>query len=456
VSSQKLCCCLALALLVCPLLNGQNIPANPQSAFVLPIVKRDSLLNGLQLIVLEQKGSGSASVHLRVNSGAVFDLAGKAGLADITGGMLLRGGGGISAKNVADLVETTGLRVSMNVGWDSSDLVISGPADSLETIFDLISRLVVNPAFEQKELDDLKTARIAALKQDSNDADVTIDRALEAVYGSHPFGHRLRGSPASVAAITRNDLQFFHSRYYLANNSELTVSGDTTAESVTRLGRAKLGAWKKGETIAPTFRAPEPITARRVLLSDRSDSNIAYVAICQQGFSRRAEDFFAASVMMNVLRQSVSKQAASENGASVDFCCPPQVIGGPIIISIKCDPGMVQALIDSTLRSMSVLQESPPSTSDVEAGKAKLSTVLGDRLKTPDGAAEVILDIGTYGLGRDYLITFADRLAAIAPSDVTAAARAHLHPQALVIAVTGPAAKLAAQLQKFGSVSPVK
>ena len=68
-----------------------------QAAAVLPIVKRDSLLNGLQLIVLEQEGTGSVSARLRINSGALFDLAGKGGMADVTAGMLLKGGGGFDS-----------------------------------------------------------------------------------------------------------------------------------------------------------------------------------------------------------------------------------------------------------------------------------------------------------------------------------------------------------------------
>src|SRR5262249_37251342 len=49
----------------------------------LPAVKRDWLLNGLQLILIEQQGTGRVRVHLRINSGAMFDLAAKGGLADI-------------------------------------------------------------------------------------------------------------------------------------------------------------------------------------------------------------------------------------------------------------------------------------------------------------------------------------------------------------------------------------
>ena len=133
------------------------------SPLVVPIVKRDSLLNGLQLITLEQPGTGSVSAHLRINSGSLFDLAGKGGLADLTAGMLLRGAGGLTARNMADSVEQLGLTVKVTAGWDSTDIVISGPADSLDSIFDLLGRLLITPSFDQKELDALK-AMFAAVQ----------------------------------------------------------------------------------------------------------------------------------------------------------------------------------------------------------------------------------------------------------------------------------------------------
>ena len=49
--------------------GSQSLQASP---FVLPIAKRDSLLNGLQLIVMEQPDAGSVTVH----NGLTFHAAG--------------------------------------------------------------------------------------------------------------------------------------------------------------------------------------------------------------------------------------------------------------------------------------------------------------------------------------------------------------------------------------------
>src|SRR5215510_2121714 len=52
-------------------------------------VRRDNLLNGLQVIVLERPGDQVVKCDLVIRTGAMFDLTGKTGLAVLTQGSLL-------------------------------------------------------------------------------------------------------------------------------------------------------------------------------------------------------------------------------------------------------------------------------------------------------------------------------------------------------------------------------
>lgn len=427
------------------------------SPFLLPIVKRDSLLNGLQLIVLEQPGTGSVSTRLRVNSGALFDLAGKGGLADLTAGMLLKGAVGFDAKSVTETVERSGFTVNVSVGWDTTDIVITGPADSLDGVFDLLGRLVIAPAFDQKELDALKSVRIAAVKQESSeDGNISRQKAVAAVFGTNPRGRPARGTPESIAQIARQDLVYYHSRFYLANNAELVVTGDAGAEQVTRLGRAKLGAWKKGEKVAATFRPPEPRSARTVLIIDRADAQLASAAIAQIGFSRRGDDYFAAAITIDLLTQACSAIAAATPGVTIEVEHEPRQIAGPLLVIVKCNVADLLGLLDSVQAAMVRLQSEPPDSERFESAKSRLISTVADRLKANDGAAEVILDIETYGLGRDYLINLAERVAALAPADVQRAARTYLRPQSAALVIAGPASKLETALKSLGAVTVSK
>jgi zinc protease len=450
------------SVILLPLLVGPGVPGFPltpgklrrqTSSFVLPIIKRDSLLNGLQLITLEEPGAGGVSAHIRINAGGLFDLAGKGGLADVTAGMLLKGGGGLSARNVTDTVEQLGLTVAVTADWDSTDIVISGPMESLDGIFDLLGRLLITPSFEQKELDPFKEVRVTALNKEAQDETVAVRRkALEVVFGSYPFGRPVRGTAESIALISRQDLAYFHNRFYLANNSELLISGGATAEQVTRLARSKLGAWKKGEKIPPTFRLLNGPPTRRVVILDRNDELPARASIAQIGVSRRAEDYFAAVIMAEVLGQQASKTTAVHSGTTVESDLEAKLLAGPLIVSIKSTPADMTGDLDGILNAMTQMQTTPPASDAVEAAKVKLIAAVAERLKTSAGAADVILDIETYGLGRDYVIRFADRVNSVSPADVQKAAQNYLKPQSVTIVIAGSASRFESPMKKLGSV----
>jgi zinc protease len=456
----RLLCVLALTVSAQPTVNGWYLPVEQTdtgkqaSPFVLPILKRDSLLNGLQLIVMEQKGAGTVTAHLRLNSGAMFDLAGKGGLADITAGMLLKGGGGISAKSISDTVEQLGLNVNVRVGWDATDIVFKGPADALDSIFDLLGRMIITPAFDQKEFDALKSQRVAALKgEQGDDGELVKQKALEAVFGTHPFGRPLRGTAESIAQIMRQDLTYYHIKFYTANNASLIVSGDTTAEQVTRLARSRLGSWKKGEKVPASFRPPEMSQSRRIIIIDRPDSTSSQAAIAQPGFSRRSDDYFAGMVMSDLLSHKTSELAAKDPSTSFEIENEPRWLDGPMLVEIKSAPGQLSSSISAAIEAMSALQSNAPTIEQVEAAKSRLIASMADRLRTPESSASVILEIETYGLGRDYLLNYAGRVNAITPQDVQRAAQNYLKPQLVTMAVAGPAKQTEESLRKLGAVT---
>jgi predicted Zn-dependent peptidase len=102
------------------------------------------------------------------------------------------------------------------------------------------------------------------------------------------------------------------------------------------------------------------------------------------------------------------------------------------------------------------LQSSLPTLDQVEAAKSKTISAFAERLQTPDGVSQIVLDIESYGLGRDYMITFADRINAVTPADVQRAAQNNLRPQSVAVAVAAPASCCEDGLKKLGSVTVLR
>ena len=120
--------------------------------------------------------------------------------------------------------------------------------------------------------------------------------------------------------------------------------------------------------------------------------------------------------------------------------------------------GRLISLVTATLALAACSNPTAPRSADqsVEAAKAKLIASMADRLKTTAGAAEVILDIETFGLGKDYVVTFADRVNAITPLDVQNAAQSYFKPKSVAIVIAGSAGRFEAPMKKVGTVTVLK
>ena len=81
---------------------------------------------------------------------------------------------------------------------------------------------------------------------------------------------------------------------------------------------------------------------------------------------------------------------------------------------------------------------------------------MAERLRNPAAVADVILDVESYGLGRDYLLRYAERVNAVTPADIQAAARDTLRPEAIAITLSGPAGQLENDAKRLGAVTVIR
>ena len=130
-------------------------PSAPKSATV-PAVKEKKLPNGLTVAVVERKGVPLVTIQLLVKSGASAEDASKAGLADITASMLTKGTKTRTATQIAESIEFLGGSINSGAGWNSSFVSVTVTSDKVAQAMAILADVVLNPKFDEKELDLLK------------------------------------------------------------------------------------------------------------------------------------------------------------------------------------------------------------------------------------------------------------------------------------------------------------
>ena len=391
-------------------------------------VRRDSLLNGLQIVTYETTAE-RVKIDLIVRSGSMFDLEGKAGLGLLTQSTLL-------AVNPRLKEEIESLRgaVSWGVNSDATWYRIEVPQASFDTAIEILSRGVIAEsirpeAFKRAQAEHL--ARAAAMTQsEAEQADAAF---LTALYREHPYGRRVEGNEKTLAAIVQGDIYDFERRFYVANNSVAVIVGPITHERVLRSFKSLFGAWNKGAIVPATFRPPQRTTEVRV---DKIEVPKATRVELRGGFigvKVTDPDFLVAAVLAKVIEARLKKDPAIQSTDRISADAPMRFLPGPVFFSASIAPERALAFSRSATDSFAALASDLVSTEDLIAAKAGLAAE-----RSAMSIGEQLRELEYYSLPRNYPLTFAGRLDAITAADVHRVARRLLAANALTLVVLGP------------------
>jgi predicted Zn-dependent peptidase len=73
------------------------------------------------------------------------------------------------------------------------------------------------------------------------------DHAKKAFFAKHPLGNSILGTPDSITALKRDEMQEYFQRRYVANNILVAVAGNFVWEELVPLVEKHCGEWKKGK-----------------------------------------------------------------------------------------------------------------------------------------------------------------------------------------------------------------
>ncbi|MGI8669573.1 MAG: M16 family metallopeptidase [Aridibacter sp.] len=216
-------------------------PSETQSVNV-PEVKEMTLPNGLKVVVVPRQNVPLVTVSLLIKNGAENENQTKAGLANMTANLLLKGTEFRTATDIAQQVEFLGGSLNSGANWDSSTVNLNVTSDKLGRSLSIMSDSVIRPTFSAKELDLLKKQTIdglnVSLKQPGSLLSYVADR--------YAFSqHNSNGTPQTVGRLSRRDVLDFYNKNYTPENAVLIFTGDISAIQAFNFARLFFSSWEK-------------------------------------------------------------------------------------------------------------------------------------------------------------------------------------------------------------------
>jgi zinc protease len=390
-------------------------------------VRRDSLLNGLQLITLERADDATVKCDIVIRAGAMFDLTGKTGLAALTQETLLA-----VNPQLKEEIESLQGKIDWGLNWDTTWFHIEAPASNFDAVFEILGRLLVvenvrPDAFKrahQERMEKIKSVKLTPAEQ----AD---EAFLTAVYGNHPYGHNIDGVEGSVSTIKQADVYDFLKRFYIANNVSIVVVGNLTQERAMRPFKTFFGGWAKGQTVPATFRQPAQTVQLKLVKVEVRDAPNVELRGGMIGFRSADPDFVISEVMARILNARLKREAESIGG-SFTAQSPRRILSGPFYFSAMIPADQASAFSIKATENLASLATTAVSAEELAAAK---SGMLEEHAARP--VEDYLREIEVFKTPKNYPLTVKDNIEKITAADVQRAAKRILDANAMTVVALG-------------------
>jgi zinc protease len=450
-----------------PQIPDQDWRANPPSpgpapAMNLPVPKKLILSNGLQVFLVEQHSLPVLAANVITLSGSDRNPPDRPGLASFVAEMLDEGTGKRPALQIAADADQIGAAISVGSSMDYSYVAARTLKKNADAAFELVSDILLNPAFAAEEIERIRHDRLTQiLQQKDNPGMLAIKVLFDAVYGSkHPYGYTDVGTEESNRAITQDLLRVFYRDGYCPANSALVVAGDITESELGALAEKYFGSWKASgsDACAPAV-AGNPV--RRIVIVDKPEAPQTVLRIGHVGVARSHPEYVGIEVMNTAFGGLVSSRInlnlrethGYTYGASSAFAFRRGA--GPFLIGTSVRPDVTAPAIAEIFNEITRMREGILTLEELATAKDSIARSLPSLFETTPESASSIGQLFVHNLPLNYYHGLPKEIQRISAAGVEHIAWKHMRPEEMVIVAVGDRSKIEPELVKL-SLGPIE
>jgi zinc protease len=427
-----------------------------------PPIYQVGLPTGLRLLGVEYERVPWVSLTCMVKRGGETDPSGKAGAADWTAEFLTLGTARRSQRQLAEDVESLGANLQARAEYDATYISLEGLAEDFPVLMAILAEVVQTPGFPEDEFPLLKERRRAELAQILDDPrEVATRRFRRLFFGEAPYGQAVRGELESLETLTLADLTNHYSREFAPGVTSLVVVGMLPQGRVEEEVRRHWEGWQGGGPASPAYTTPPPrLAAPGLYLLDRPELTQSEIRLGHLGLPRHHPDFFPLRLANYILGEGgfssrLMTRIRSDLGytygirSRFNFRRAP----GPFTITTFTPAENTAPVVQEIVGVVRDVRDNGVTSQELADAQSYYVGHFPQGLETARTIAQQVLNIELHDLGLDYLSHYCEKIQGITLEATRQAAQSHLHPEALVTLVVGPAHKCRSALEDLGGVT---
>jgi zinc protease len=435
----------------------EKAPApGPAPALHLPVPERFKLSNGLTVLYSERPGLPLVAATLVFRRGSGANPITDPGLASFTARMLQQGTAKLSALQIADRAADLGTNVGTRALLDSSRVGAEALTRNFPEVLELLSDVILHPAFPQAEIDRVRSEREAALVQEKDDPFSVATRVYSmALYGpNYTYGYPDIGTASSLKAVNREKLLEFWQQNYLPSNAALIITGSMKLAELKPLVEKQFGEWKTGTAPADNRGSIETSDAKLILV-DRPDAPQTTLVLFSLGPARSTPDYPQLEVMNTELgglfssriNMNLREAHGYTYGAGSFFSY--HVAPGPFIAYSDVRTDATAPATAEVFKELRRMRDTLMTADELKSAKDAVAQSLPGRFEHAAETVGTFSEIYVYDLPLDYFSTLPGQYYAVTAEQAQAAALKYIQVDKIAVVAVGDRAKIEADMKKL-------
>lgn len=405
-----------------PTASGKG-PGQPPVVEVLP--------NGLTLLVQEHRAADIVAVHLWVATGVRYESPETLGHAHFQEHMLFKGTDSFGPGQIDRTVEGTGGRSNAFTAFDYTTYQVLVPGEATATAIQLLDDMAFRSTFDPKEVDAERQVISEEARIETDTPKTAIVRQLYGlVFGQHPYGRPVLGTPATMNAATQENLKAFNRRFYTPENMALVVVGPVDLKAVRPMVDRTFGKHPRTSYTPPAVPPLAPISGVVQRTVERPEQQ-AHLVLGWQAPPLADADSLPLDLLATILAGSESSRLATKlrDGerivSRVSMNNTTLQLSGIIYVHAQLEAGDIEKVERRLLEEIARLQQDGPTEEERELAITKAESEHAFGYETSDGVASVY-GIALMTAKLEDELRYMERLRTVTREQIRDAARKYL------------------------------
>jgi predicted Zn-dependent peptidase len=436
--------------------------AYSQENFKLPNHELMTLKNGLQIYLVQQDEVPLIHFRAVVPAGYKYDQMGKNGLSNIVANSISAGSKNYTKSEIEETLDYIGASLNTSSGMESSIISSNFVSKDLETVLPILKDLILNPIFEEEEVNKLVQRVSIGIEQSKESPRAVIGNYFNKnLFKNHPYGNSASGDKESLNSLEIKDLKQFHKKYFIPNGSAIAIVGDFEKKKIKKLLSKNFKDWKKGKTIE--FETPKinPIESSKVLIVNKENARETTMLIGGLGVPRNAEDLISIQVVNTILggrftswlNDELRVNSGLTYGARSGFSSYKN--GGSFSISTFTANQNSERTIDLALKTYNKLFNNEIDEALLESSKNYVKGQFPPRYETNSSIARFFTDSFVYNISLNYINEFSQKVNDIDINSTNKIVKNYFPKENLLYVFVGKAELIKPFASKYGEVQVV-